>query len=59
MQRQREEICAHKVLPEVVVGGRVGEVDVGPDGETFPLRVGGALEALEQFEAKDGGRFDL
>ena len=59
LQRQREKIGAHKVLPEIVVDGWVGEVDVGPDGETFSFWVGGALGVLEQFKAEDDGRFDL
>ena len=44
LQGQREKICAEKVLPEIVVNGRVGEVNIGPDNQAFAFRVGGTLE---------------
>jgi hypothetical protein len=59
LQREREEIGTEKVLPEVVVDGGVGEVDIGPDDEAFAFGVGGALEMLEKLEAEDDGRLDL
>ena len=59
MQREREEIGTEKVLPVIVVGGRVGEVGIWPDEESFAFGVGGALEVLEKFEAENDGRLDL
>lgn len=59
LQREREEIGAEKVLPEVVVDGGVGQVDIGPDEKTFAFGVGGTLEVLEKLEAENDGRLDL
>ncbi len=59
MQGKREEISTEKVLPEVVVDGGVGQVDIGPDDEAFAFGVGGALESLEKLEAENDGRLDL
>jgi len=59
LQREREEIGTEKVLPEVVVGGGVGQVDIRPDDESFAFGVGGALEVLEKLEAENDGRLDL
>ena len=59
MQREREEIGTEKVLPEVVVDGGVGQVDIGPDDKAFAFGVGGTLEVLEKFEAENDGRLDL
>ena len=59
LQREREEIGTEKVLPEVVVDGGVGQVDIGPDDEAFAFGVGGALEPLEKLEAENDGRLDL
>ena len=59
MQREREEISTEKILPEVVVDGGVGEVDIRPDDKAFAFGVGGTLEVLEKFEAENDGRFDL
>jgi len=59
LQREREEIGTEKVLPEIVVDGGVGQVDIRPDDEAFAFGVGGALEPLEKFEAENDGRLDL
>jgi len=59
LQRQREEIGTEKVLPEVVVGGGVGQVDIRPDDEAFAFGVGGTLDVLEKLEAENDGRLDL
>ena len=59
LQREREEIGTEEVLPEVVVGGRVGQVDIRPDDEAFAFWVGGALDVLEKLEAENNGRLDL
>ena len=59
LQGEREEIGTEKVLPEVVVDGGVGEVDIWPDDESFAFWVGGALESLEELEAEYDGRLDL
>ena len=55
MQREREEIGTEKVLPEVVVDGGVGQVDIRPVDETFAFGVGGALEVLESSKRKTTG----
>ena len=59
LQREREEIGTEKVLPEVVVDGGVGQVDIRPDDEAFAFGVGGTLEVLEKLEAENDGRLDL
>ena len=59
LQREREEIGAEKVLPEVVVDGWVGQVDIRPGDEAFAFGVGGALDVLEKLEAENNGRLDL
>ena len=59
LQRQGEEVGAEEILPEVVVGGWVSEVDIGPDDESFAFWVGGTLQPLEEFEAENGRSFDL
>jgi len=59
LQREREEIGTEKVLPEVVVDGGVGEVDIRPDDKAFAFGVGGTLEVLEKFEAENDGCLDL
>ena len=59
LKGQGEQIGAKEVLPVAVVCARVGQVDVGPEDETFAFWVGGALEQLEEFEAKDRRGLDL
>ena len=59
LQRQGKQICAEEVLPEIVVGRGVGEVDIGPDDETFAFWVGGTLEPLKEFKAEDDRGLDL
>ena len=59
LQREREEIGTEKVLPEAVVSGGVGEVDIRPYDKAFAFGVGGALEVLEKFEAENDGCLDL
>lgn len=59
LQRQGEQICAHKVLPDIVVGGRVGEVNIGPGNQAFSFEVGGTLQPLKKLEAEDNRGLDL
>ena len=59
LEREREEVGAEEVLPEIIVGCGVCEVDIRPDDESFAFRVGGALQPLEELEAENDGRFDL
>ena len=59
MQGQRKQICAEEVLPEIAVNSRVSEVDIRPDNQAFAFWVGGTLEPLKEFKAKDDRGLDL
>jgi hypothetical protein len=59
LQRQRNQIRTEEVLPEIVVGSRVGKVNIRPDNQAFAFQVGGTLQPLKELEAKDNRRFDL
>lgn len=59
MQGEREQICAEEVLPEIAVNSGVSEVDIGPDNQAFAFWVGGTLEPLKEFKAKDDRGLDL
>ena len=59
MQGQGKQICSEEVLPDIVIGSGVSEVNIGPDDKTFAFWVGGTLEPLKKFKAKDNRGLDL